>query len=438
MSALKKRKRKNCQVIQWIRDDGRLIKLDRVAEILDDDILMFDFVSVQTNLQKRACIEQSIPKLAHYDHEDKRLLHNRNEDCVPNLHMLPCELVSNIITYLDVESVENLSKCCTSLQNLIQSRYLLHMMLPNKEVQAVATSAKLSVLKLTTSVCIKVLQDPVTREFPFKYLNLHNLKELKLCGTNFNSKDHLSDEYIHCLEYLLNTANPDSLTSLEFITDSTTRIPDRIIPALKKLKALRSLILHGNLLRSQMKSNEQILSSIIHASYATHVHVQSHSNQTIHFSSPWIEKLTIAIGKSNKISLMGMKNLIEFNLYDNYVFCTCLVCFQQGAFKNILAKNAPSLRLYNKLDLVKLSEMNSDAPWLQVVNNSDPQDICNLSKEVIWRFDVGDSLVAKNKNVFKGYDVASTAELGVRQAEPLHQASCLVDYNRIKNVFQRD
>jgi len=421
MSTLKKRKRKHCQVVKWIRDDGRLIKLDREAELLDNDILMFDFVTVQTNLQKRACIEQPIPTIIYNDRKDKMSIDTSTEDSVPSLLKLPCELVGHIIRYLDVQSVENLSKCCTSLQSMIESSYLIHMMLPNRKLETLATSNKLSVLKLTVSVCLKVLQDPVTRDLPFKNLNLHKLKELKLCGTNFMSKDQLSDDYIDCLEFLLNSANPHTLTSLEFVVDSTTRIPDRIVPALKKLKSLKSLILHGDLLKAYKKSDVPILTTIIHASYATHVHVQSHLNKRLNFSSPWIEKLTVAIGKLNTIRLVGMKNLIEFNLYDNYVYCTCLACYEGGDFKNILAKNAPNIRFYNKLDLKQLSEMNSNGTWLQVINNSDPQQICNLSKEVILRFEVGDSLVAQDKNIFKGYDVPSILEAGVSQADTLRE-----------------
>ena len=103
----------------------------------------------------------------------------------------------------------------------MEDNYVVHVMLPCP-VEMIEQCRRRKVLKLTSSCCLFILLDPLTRKPRYEEFNVCSLKELKMVGYNYGDYPSLlSPLYLDTLKYFFHSVSAISLTYLEILFDSS-------------------------------------------------------------------------------------------------------------------------------------------------------------------------------------------------------------------------
>ncbi len=338
-----KKEKDSYKILFWIRDGGRLVKLERPAEIFNDDI--------NTNF---------VP-------ENERI----------SLLNLPNELLEYIILFLDVDSVATLGQVNQKLHDFVETNYYVHLMIPCEQaLMDKLVKSKRKILRLTSNCVLRNLHDLLTGEFQVTELNMTALKVLQLYGNNYSiySRAILTNLYFSCLEYILSTVNPISFTSLGFILDSNVEIwTRRIKPLLSKLTSLETLTFYGHSTGvprpgSIIWDNNTNINSLLSASYAKNVVIKRFIHQEgkpMVINNPNIVSLEVDFGKTGSLRLKNMNSLVKLKVAEMYFTCNCLRHYSDGELYTDLVKEAPSLRYYNEIDLKIIEEKSEEKSGLE-------------------------------------------------------------------------
>ena len=425
-----KKEKDSYKILFWIRDGGRLVKLERPAEVINDDIIMMDIQHVQSVFSK-------------YDLVDNQRFPDENgcnTNFVPeneriSLLNLPNELLENIILFLDVDSVARLGQVNQKLHDFVETNYYVHLMIPCEQaLMDKLVKSKRKILRLTSNCTLRNLHDPLTGEFQVTELNMTALKVLQLYGNNYSwynsgSIPSLTKLYSSCLEYILSTVNPISFTSLGFILDHNVEIwTSRIKPLLSKLTSLETLTLYGHSRGVPhpghvLGDNNTIINSLLSASYAKNVVIKrfmQREGKPMVINNPHIVSLEVDFGKTGSLRLKNMNSLVKLKVAEMYFTCNCLRHYSDGELYTDLVKEAPSLRYYNEIDLKIIEEKYEEKSglenicWFDCPLVQDIQLFHDFSKELGLRqyinldkvkdaqllYDLGKELGRK----FQGYD----------------------------------
>ena len=410
------------KLLFWTREGGRLKKLERPAEVLDDDIIMMDVQHVQSILSRREQVaNQRLPDENTCSHHPVPDNNTSNQHPVPDnnrisLLNLPNELLVHIILFLDVDSVASLGQVNQRLHDFVETNYYIHLMIPcNQTLMDKLVQSQRKILRLTSNCMLKNLQDPLTGEFQVNKLNLTALKVLQLYGNNYNMyADHmyrytLTELYVTCLEYILSTVNPTSFTSLGFILDHTlNRWNCRINPLLAKLTSLNTLTIHGKstgLVNSSLIwDHNPSINSILSVSCAKHVMFKNflqYESTPMIINNPHIVSLEVDFGKTGSLRLKNMDSLVRLHVAEMYFNCNCLRHYSKGKLFTDLVKEAPNLRYYNEIDLKIIEEKSGlkDIRWYDCPLVRDIQLFHDLSEELLLRKDTERRYISYLKDI---------------------------------------
>eukprot|EP00088_Acartia_fossae_P040752 TRINITY_DN4247_c0_g1_i2.p1 TRINITY_DN4247_c0_g1~~TRINITY_DN4247_c0_g1_i2.p1 ORF type:complete len:418 (+),score=84.70 TRINITY_DN4247_c0_g1_i2:35-1288(+) len=417
MSQRKRKRKPHPNYVNWMRESKRLKRLSEPAEVIDEDIMMYDVINVTTVIQERACIDhQPLPNIP-----SATTMSLSPSQSDKSLCSLPAEILYYLIDYLDVPDVLSLSEVNSTLKMLVDTEYYGHLMLPCKAglLNTLTTPPRLKVLRLTTNRCFRLLLNPKTGRLPFNELNLTHLKELSLSGANYkqgvsHSFDYiLKDEYISTLLEILQVVSADTLTRLEFNTENTTRMVTHVAPALRKFRRLQRLTLHGRSSdaprATQPHTGGQLLTVLANNTYATQLELKKYllkESNVLTLSCHWIRVLRVDLGKTGNMNLVDMRCLEELVLLsaDFMTGCYCPRHHSHGSLVRNLAEASPNLRYCNYVDLKRLEMMSGTGkdwkPWWVIVESMGSR-FCKLDRELRYRREYGADYI---DTLFPEYD----------------------------------
>jgi len=390
------RARRWAKLVNWQRQGGRLARLDGPAEIIDSEVMVYNILKVQEQVLKSNTIQQPciIDNGGTDRSEDVRGIKRTLDVDIKSAERsteglfskLPPEILEIIFTHLSVKDMEALVSVNIRLKNHIESRYILHLMLPcSSELMEIATRKK--VLKLTSTRCLFILKHPITGELPFKHLNLRYLKELKLGGYNFNRGLNLSGLYLSALKTILTSVDSKNLQKLEISCDNSDRL-DFFIGIVPKLLNLKEITLRGMNLESSSKHlnpDFRVVESVLRSTNVEKVSLErfaidgTHSS-TLSLASRSVQELNLDLGK-----LFDFQHQLEVDLpYLTRVTKSgryCLFHALKNQLKFKLAFGAPKLQFFNDLDLNNLPGKEDYTSWLeQLKAQGDTYTYCNENR----------------------------------------------------------
>jgi len=197
----------NVLMPKWIRNGGRLVRMEELGVQISSELFMFHNSKVVRPDEDSDIIEQSC---------ETTILPGVAVSQNSPLLSLPPEILELILEMITVNDIYNLIRTCRMLERTFKSRYILHVMVPYPHS---VLKHKKPVLKLTSTYDLKQLNKPIAY---FSILNLNNLKELKMTGANFLYDDFigvLKPEYKQTLVSILFSLPTFSLQKLEILVD---------------------------------------------------------------------------------------------------------------------------------------------------------------------------------------------------------------------------
>lgn len=394
------RGRGGSKLVNWERKGRRLARLDAPAEVFDSEVMVYNTMKVQQQVLESNIINQPFTT----GHTDCVVVNGASDlggaeqsldtgstesECWFSIQ--PPEILEIIFTFLSVADMEALANVNRRLKNHIESRYILHLMLPCSS-ELLEQASRKKVLKLTSTRCLFILKDPVTGELPFKHLNLRYLKELKLGGYNRgDTSDRLSWLYLSALKTILNSATCEHLQKLEISCDNSGRF-DFFIGVVPRLLNLKEITIRGMNLESAayfLNPDFSVIESVLRSTNVEKVSMEGFEIEpaqpcTLFLSSKTVQELNLDLGKTFdskhqiKVDLPNLKRM-------RTVSPSCLYHALKNQLMLTLASGAPKLQYYNDIDLLNLPGAEGYSSWLeQLKAEGDTINYCLKNKSTCF------------------------------------------------------
>ena len=303
---------------------------------------------------------------------------------------LPLEMLEIILQMVTVSDIDNLTHTCMELERIIKSRYIVHVMVPYPPS---VLEHKKSVLKLTSTYNLRNLKvsTPCSIISYFSALNLNNLKELKLSGSNYTVggdriEVRLAPEYKEILIYILSSLPSCVLQKLEILVDNTS-FCDVVTQNLTRFVNLNELTLRGtgDVHRSDFNiSKLDFLRTLLSSTQVQILHLLNFlttEDFVLEMSSNSIKELTFSVDKMCSKFQFDLPNLEKLFVEKCYV-CECLFHTQNGGLIKSVYEGCKNIKFFNNIDLQNLPGSDKFSSWFENIT-SDSDNFCQYSRRQI-------------------------------------------------------
>ena len=304
---------------------------------------------------------------------------------------LPLEVLEIILQMVTVSDIDNLTHTCMELERIIKSRYIVHVMVPYPPS---VLEHKKSVLKLTSTYNLRNLQVSIpccSRISYFSALNLNNLKELKLSGSNYTTEAvdrigvRLTPEYKEIVIYILSSLPCCVLQKLEILVDNTS-FCDVVTQNLTRFVNLNELTLRGtgDVNRGLNISKLDFLRTLLSYTQVQILHLLNFfttEDFVLEMSSNSIKELTFSVDKNCSKFQFDLPNLEKLFVEGCYCSCECLFHTQNGGLIKSVYEGCKNIKFFNNIDLQNLPGSDKFSSWFENIT-SDSDNFCQYSRKI--------------------------------------------------------
>ena len=362
----------NVLMPKWIRNGGRLVRMEELGVQISSELFMFHNSKVVRPDEDSDIIEQSC---------ETTILPGVAVSQNSPLLSLPPEILELILEMITVNDIYNLIRTCRMLERTFKSRYILHVMVPYPHS---VLKHKKPVLKLTSTYDLKQLNKPIAY---FSILNLNNLKELKMTGANFLYDDFieltvLKPEYKQTLVSILFSLPTSSLQKLEILVD---KIFCKVVTEpLKRFVNLNELILRGSSFlpycEQRYHSKTDFLKALLPFTQIKILRLVKFTlnDDLLEVSSNSIEELSISAFKVCTEFKFDLPNLKKLSLGGSYT-CHCLFHSHYGGVMKSVHEGCKNIQYFNDLDILNIPDSDKFSSWFENIS-SEPQKFCDYTR----------------------------------------------------------
>jgi len=359
------RKRKSdVHTFSWLREKGRLNRLDYPAQVDVDGVVVFNVTKVHATAFKQFVIDQNITPKEGVKRKKRKISDEETESL--NLHTLPELVLFRLIDFLNLDDFVSVSQVNTSLADFFNTGFVKMLVMPAKP-SALEVIGGRYVLRLNSCCNMTMLRNIENMEFQFDCLNLNMLKELKLIGSNHEFrgfKYRLTNMYKNGLMAILSKVGKTGIRTLEFLTDGTDEFME-ILKLVERFPNLIEITLHGighfspsaSYLNEPRKVQKIINLTLKNKNIKKFTLKKfTTKNKFIKIESDTLEELTIECGKDSDLAILKLPKLKKF--YHESFFRTMMSDQQSnmGKIKNKIVTGCPSLEWFNSDNLKDIPE----------------------------------------------------------------------------------
>lgn len=358
------RKRKSeVHTFSWLREKGRLSRLDYPAQVDEDGVVVFNVTKVHAMAFKQFVIHQDIPPKEGVRRKKRKV---SDDDESLNLHNLPELVLFRLIDFLEMDDFVSVGQVNTSLADFLNNAFVKLVVMPAKPSALEVISGR-AVLRLNCCCNMRMLKNIENMTFQFDCLNLNMLKQLKLIGSNHEFrrfKYRLTDMYKNGLLSILSKVGKTGIKTLEFLTDGTQEFMD-ILKLVEQFPNLKEITLHGighfnpsaSYFNEPRKVQKIITQTLANKNIKTFTLKNFNTkNKFIKIESETLEELNIECGKSSDLAFLNLPNLKKFSHESMYRGLYSAQQSDHGKIKNIIATGCTNLEWFNDVNLKDIPE----------------------------------------------------------------------------------